>query len=368
MAANFTAVPVLDYSLALSPSTKPLFIKQLRNAAINVGFLYLSNTPVDGKLTEDLINFIPKMFDLPQEHKEKIRMRNSPHFLGYSKFGAELTKGKVDMREQFDIATKHECQWKDGDPDYKRLWGPSQWPDEALIPGFRSTLEQYLEQVHALADSFVTVLSESIGLGPDGLSKFYDTPELMQHRSKIVQYPVVNERSPSNQGVGPHYDAGFVTVLLQASPHEGLQVQNLRGEWIDAKPIPGTFVVNFGRALEFATQGIVRATSHRVLSPPLGSTSPRYSVPFFHNIGLDVRVSDKQYQLEFPSQILDLRDKRGQTADTDSVNFSEFGTEPSGHVNLVGRIKSHPDVAEQHYHALFKRYFPEGLPEHGSAY
>ncbi|KAF8916668.1 hypothetical protein CPB85DRAFT_1374548 [Mucidula mucida] len=358
MDANFTAVPILDYSLALSPSTKPLFIEQLRNAAINVGFLYLSNTPVDGNLTEELINFIPKTFGLPQEEKEKIRMRNSPHFLGYSKFGAELTKGKVDMREQFDIATKHECRWKEGDPDYKRLWGPSQvytyleccLQQLTLYSGFRSTLEQYLEQVHALADSFVTVLSEAIGLGPDGLSKFYDTPELMQHRSKIVQYPVVNERSPSNQGVGPHYDAGFVTILLQASPHEGLQVQNLRGEWIDAKPIPGTFV--------FATQGIVRATSHRVLSPPLGSTSPRYSVPFFHNIGLDV----------LPSQILALRDKRGQIADTDSVNFSEFGTEPYGYVNLVGRVKSHPDVAEQHYHNLFKRYFPEGLPEHGSAY
>ncbi len=126
MDANFTAVPILDYSLALSPSTKPLFIEQLRNAAINVGFLYLSNTPVDGNLTEELINFIPKTFGLPQEEKEKIRMRNSPHFLGYSKFGAELTKGKVDMREQFDIATKHECRWKEGDPDYKRLWGPSQ--------------------------------------------------------------------------------------------------------------------------------------------------------------------------------------------------------------------------------------------------
>ena len=53
-------------------------------------------------------------------------MRNSPHFLGYSQFGAEYTKGNVDMREQFDIATPHECQWKSEDPDYKRLWGPSQ--------------------------------------------------------------------------------------------------------------------------------------------------------------------------------------------------------------------------------------------------
>ena len=53
-------------------------------------------------------------------------MANSEHFLGYSRLGAELTKGKVDQREQFDFATKHVCRWKEGDAEYYRLWGPSQ--------------------------------------------------------------------------------------------------------------------------------------------------------------------------------------------------------------------------------------------------
>ena len=101
---------------------------------------------------------------------------------------------------------------------------------------------------------------------PGGLSEFYDKPPLMQHRAKIVKYPVVQDHT---QGVGPHYDAGFLTFvsmrrsfysgsnfahsqcvhaqLLQASPHRGLQVQNLAGDWIDAPPVPGSFVVNFGK-------------------------------------------------------------------------------------------------------------------------
>jgi isopenicillin N synthase-like dioxygenase len=55
-------------------------------------------------------------------------MVNSKHFLGYSKLGAEFTKGQTDWREQFDIATPHVCRAVEGrgDPDYWSLWGPSQ--------------------------------------------------------------------------------------------------------------------------------------------------------------------------------------------------------------------------------------------------
>ncbi|KAJ3850672.1 iron/ascorbate oxidoreductase [Lentinula lateritia] len=367
---NFSSIPLLDYSLVLSSSTKSQFILDLRHALINVGFLYLSNidSVVDQHLIDTLKDFIPKLFALPQEEKDKIRMANSPHFLGYSRLGAELTKGKTDNREQFDIATEHVSRWKPGDPDYWNVWGPSQYLDEALIPGFQQTMKTYLSQVAALGTHFITLIAEALGLPPEGLSRFYDTPDRMQHRSKVVQYPVPSERSQSDQGVGPHYDAGFLTILLQASPHPGLQVQNLGGNWIDAPPIPGTFVINFGRALEFATKGIARATSHRVLSPPVGSLSPRYSVPLFHNIALDVRVRDSKYELEFPPEILKLRDERGNLPQTDSINYSEFESQPSGMVQLMGRVKSHPDVAQRHYPALFKQFFPDGLPKQGFAY
>lgn len=126
MASNFSSVPVLDYSLVSDPARKPEFILQLRHALINVGFLYLSNPPVAERDISALTEYIPRLFALPQESKDKISMVNSPHFLGYSKLGAELTRGKTDQREQFDIATPHVCRWRPGEPDYLRLWGPSQ--------------------------------------------------------------------------------------------------------------------------------------------------------------------------------------------------------------------------------------------------
>ena len=86
-----------------------------------------------------------------------------------------------------------------------------QWPDEKLIPGFREVLERYLEEVQELSYKFSSFIAEAFGLGPDGLSQYYEAPELMQHRAKIVQYPVVE--GSNDQGVGPHYDAGFLTFV-----------------------------------------------------------------------------------------------------------------------------------------------------------
>ncbi|KAK7001541.1 Clavaminate synthase-like protein [Favolaschia claudopus] len=363
---NFSSVPILDYSQILSPTTKPHFIHHLQHALINVGFLYLSNVPID---TSALTAYIPRLFELPQDAKDDIRMSNSKHFLGYSKLGAEFTKGRTDWREQFDFATPHVSRGIDGrgDPDYWYLWGPSQWPDESLLPGFKVTMERYLLDVQQLSYDFIGLLAEAFGLPPEALKQYYDTDERMQHRGKIVRYPQT-EADAEGQGVGPHYDAGFLTFLLQASDHKGLQVQNLSGDWIDVPPIPGTFVVNIGKALEFATQGLARATSHRVLSPTpaSGGTGPRYSVPFFQNIGLDTKLTE--HVLEFPPEILKLRDARGRVGATDSVNFTEFDREPSGRVNLIGRVKSHPDVAERHYPELFKQIFPNGVPKEVSAY
>ena len=73
-------------------------------------------------------------------------------------------------------------------------------------------MERYLDQVQDLSYKLSSLLAEAFGLPPNGLAHFYDTDELMQHRSKIVRYPVVKE-GHDDQGVGPHYDAGFLTFV-----------------------------------------------------------------------------------------------------------------------------------------------------------
>ena len=124
--AKFSRIPVLDYSLISPPSTKPLFISQLQHALINVGFLYLSNHTVPASTIDPLLDYIPKLFALPQEEKEQIQIFNSPHFVGYSGLDAGLTSGKVDHKEQFEFRTKHQTSWRKREEEYWKLWGPSQ--------------------------------------------------------------------------------------------------------------------------------------------------------------------------------------------------------------------------------------------------
>lgn len=360
--SDFTTIPILEYDLL--SRDRGAFLAQLRQALVHVGFMYLRGAPVDAA---PIVAQIPRVFALPQDRKDALSMRNSPHFLGYTSLGTEFTRGARDMREQFDLATPFANRWKQGDPEYLKLWGQSQWPTEVELPGFRAVVEEFYGKFDQLAHDFTGLVSEALGLPAEALYEFFEPPGEMQHRGKIIKYPETLA-GDSDQGVGPHYDSGFLTFLLQASNHRGLQVQNFSGEWIDVPPLPGTFVVNIGKGLEALTSGVALATSHRVLSPAPGS-GPRYSVPFFQMIAQRVVLGDAAAVLaeKFPPEILAERDRRGK-ATTDSVNYTEYGVLPAGQVALIGRVKSHPDVAEIHYPRLFSELFPKGLPTQVSAY
>jgi isopenicillin N synthase-like dioxygenase len=123
---TFTSIPILDLSLASSPTTHYELLRQLRYALTSVGFLYVVNHGVPQEVVSDLITALPTLFALPHDVKEEIALQNSPHFLGYSSVGAEMTAGKMDRREQVELATELPALWREGLPLYERLKGPNQ--------------------------------------------------------------------------------------------------------------------------------------------------------------------------------------------------------------------------------------------------
>ncbi|KAL4915816.1 hypothetical protein BDW62DRAFT_212387 [Aspergillus aurantiobrunneus] len=358
---SFTAIPVLDYSLSAFPDTKPAFLADLRNALVNVGFFYLVNAPIAPKIRDGIVEQCQALFDLPLEKKLEIEMVNSKHFLGYSRLGAEITARKQDYREQFDFATELPEPGPE-EPLYRNIRGPNQWPDEDAIPGFRQSVEEYLAQLSPVADHFQVLIAEALDLHPMALKQFFDVP--VQQKMKLIKYPTPTG-SDESQGVGAHKDSEFLTFLLQATPHHGLEVQNKSGLWISAPPIDGSLVVNIGRALEAITGGVCTATTHRVnLAPsnyvdadstPLG---PRFSIPVFQGMSLDLSIED--ISLEFPANIKELVGDEKARSDAEAT-FNKTFRGRTGEGTLIHRIISHQDVGRRWYPEILARALGESI-------
>ncbi|CAK7273665.1 hypothetical protein SEPCBS57363_005766 [Sporothrix epigloea] len=356
---SFTSIPVLDVSRASDPSTKPAFLADLRNALIEVGFFYIKNVGIPDELFQTVIEQGRAFFDIPEEEKLRIEMKNAPSFLGYSRLSAEITAGAVDHREQLDLSTEHDVPGPNA-PLYDNLLAPNQWPSEDVMPRFRQAFAEFMTRMGDMSLYFTSLVAEAIGLPPAAFERYFDPdPRRRQHKLKIVKYPDVAELDAaaggSNQGVGPHKDSMYTTFLVQASHHRGLQAQNPRGEWIDAPPIDGTLVVVIGQALEALTQGVCVSTTHRVLSPEAGAGT-RFSIPFFQGVRLDTefeeleRVGVGAVPEEVKEQRRAVVAAAGSRLDDVEFTFRTGGAAKTlGEATLRNRVKSHQDVGERWY-------------------
>lgn len=291
-----------------------------------------------------------------QRDRLKIEMKNAQSFLGYSRLSAEITAGEIDHREQIDLSTDHPVPGPEA-PRYYNLLAPNQWPSPAVLPAFRPAFTEYMKRMGDMSIRFTSLIAEAIELPPDAFDKYFDGPS-QQHKLKIVKYPDVAELGPdaaSRQGVGPHKDSMLTSYLLQASHHRGLQVQNIKGEWIDAPPIEGTLVVAIGQGMEALTQGVCTSTTHRVLSPAAGEGA-RFSIPFFQGVRGDAEFEDleKVGVGQVPEAVKEQRRRvlEANGGRLDDVEFTFRGggvAKTLGEATLRNRVKSHPDVGERWY-------------------
>jgi len=99
-----------------------------------------------------------------------------------------------------------------------------------------------------------------------------------------VHYPADPARAVAEWGISAHTDYECFTILHVTAP--GLQVMNANGDWIDAPPVEGAFVINIGDMLEAMTNGRFIATPHRVRNVP----DERFSFPLFCSLDYDTMI------------------------------------------------------------------------------
>ena len=329
---DITALPILDLSLLDGTAIQRQgFLDDLRHAARDVGFFYLTGHGIDSELLQQVQASARQFFALPDSEKAAVGMINSPHFRGYNRAASEITRGQPDLREQFDLgAERAVLPIDDNSPWWARLQGPNQWP--AALPELKPLLLDWQQAMTGMSLRLLRAFAEALSLPQESFDRLYgDQPN---EHIKLMRYPGQAPQQ-SNQGVGAHKDSGFLSFLLQ-DRQAGLQVEIEEGRWIDALPLENTLVVNIGELLELATNGYLRATVHRVLSPQAGNE--RLSIAFFLGAQLDAVVP--LYSL--PTALL--RDARGPASDPDNPLFRDVGWN-----YLKGRLRSHPDVARRYY-------------------
>lgn len=324
---------MLDLSQLTSGHDAQQFLANLRSATHEVGFFYLVGHGVPQELMDTMITAARQFFALPEDDKLAIENVNSPHFRGYTRVGGERTQGLADWREQIDIGPERATVPPGpGVPDWERMEGPNQWP--AAMPELRPLVDRWHGEMMRVSRDLLHAWALALGQPEDVFdAAFADRPSTLL---KIVRYPGRSDgAAAAGQGVGSHKDGGVLTLLLVEPGTVGLQVEHPQG-WIDAPPMRGAFVVNIGELLEVATNGYLKATVHRVLSPAPGTD--RISVPFFYNPALSANIP----VLQLPPDLA--TEATGVTADPANPIHSTYGA------NLLkSRLRAHPDVAARHH-------------------
>ncbi|UOE43899.1 isopenicillin N synthase family dioxygenase [Agromyces larvae] len=329
-----TGIPVLDLSLLNgTPEQRAQFRVDLRRATHEVGFFSLIGHGVPASVIERAYDVARAFFALPESQKLAIENVKSPHFRGYTRMGGERTLGRVDIREQIDIGAERPAVPLDPDtPDYWILQGPNLWPES--LPELREVAADWIARLDAVASRLLTAWAEALGAPADTFDHAFERPSPYL---KIVRYPGVDAEQPA-QGVGAHKDLGVLTLLSVEDGKAGLQVEK-DGEWIDVVAPPGAFIVNIGELLEIATDGYLKATLHRVVSPAPGTE--RISIPYFHGPALDARVPSIELPAAFAAEA------PGATDDPTNPLHAVFGENW-----LKSRLRAHPNVVEAQHPQL----------------
>jgi isopenicillin N synthase-like dioxygenase len=267
-------IPVVSLA-ALRTGADPAAVAAALGAACHQdGFFYVVDHGVDPGLEARLETASREFFAQPPAAKLAIRMAlGGPAWRGYFPAGDELTSGRPDVKEGIyfgsELAADHP-RVQAGIP----LHGANLMPSHPADLG--PTVLAWIDAMTELAQHVLRGVARSLDLPEDWFAEHYTADPTVLFR--IFNYPPAGPVVEGEQwGVGEHTDYGLLTILKQ-DDHGGLQVRSRSQGWIDAPPLPGTFVCNIGDMLDRLTGGHYRSTPHRVI-PSVGYH--RLSWPFF---------------------------------------------------------------------------------------
>ena len=277
-------IPIVDLAPLIAGKAVGLksIATEIGQACRTRGFFYIKNHGVPERLIADVFAQSASFFAQPLAEKERLSITNSRNNRGYVAFeGENLDPGRPgDAKEAFNIGR----ELAPDDPDLLAgvpFHAANQWPSSTP---FRATMLDYFAAQLSLCTQLHRAFATDLGLDSDFFAHSIDRPLAVL---RLLHYPPhPGQFDGSQYGAAPHTDYGNVTTLAQDDAG-GLEVRTRDGSWIDATPIPGTFVCNIGDCLMRWSNDTYVSTPHRVVNR---SGRERSSVVFFCDPNADARV------------------------------------------------------------------------------
>ncbi|WP_019669689.1 isopenicillin N synthase family dioxygenase [Eudoraea adriatica] len=270
--SKIPSVDLRDYTSG-NPVRKEKFTKEIGSAFENIGFVALSGHFLSDELVKDLYGEVKKFFELPQSVKDSYEIEGIGGQRGYTSFGKEHAKGRKegDLKEFW-----HFGQYVEDDPILEK-----EYPENVIVrelPKFNTVGKETYKMLEKTAKYVLRALALHLNLPETYFDGYIKNGNSIL---RPIHYPpIVNE--PKNAvRAAAHGDINLITLLMGAHGR-GLQVQNHKGEWIDAIATTDQLMINVGDMLSRLSNEKLKSTVHRVVNPPreLWNTS-RYSIPFF---------------------------------------------------------------------------------------
>ena len=275
------SVNLTDF-LSDDPIRKQNFVDAIGKAYEEIGFVALKGHFLDDTLVDNLYKEVKNFFSLPTETKQKYEIPGIGGQRGYVSFGKESAKGKKegDLKEFW-----HFGQYVDNNDKLK-----AEYPTNVAVkelPEFNKIGKETYKMLEKTAKYVLRALALHLNLD----ERYFDG--YIHNGNSIlrpIHYPPITQEPKEAVRAAAHGDINLITLLMGAQGR-GLQVQNHKGEWIDAIAESDELMINVGDMLSRHTNNKLKSTIHRVINPPkeLWGNS-RYSIPFFMHPISDMKL------------------------------------------------------------------------------
>ncbi|MBL7664349.1 MAG: isopenicillin N synthase family oxygenase [Bacteriovoracaceae bacterium] len=254
-----------------SSTEQAKFVDSLMYGLKDYGFITLVDHTVDSKLCKKAYDVVHEFFQQPTSYKEKFVCLEGGGQRGFTAFGKEHAKDSKfpDLKEFWHVGRQVSDEHK-----FRKYYPKNVWPEG--MPEFKEVLSKLYNSL----DQTSVILLEAIGKGldvPEGY--FKEMVTLGNSILRPIHYPPTKNAPMGSVRAAAHEDINLITILMGATT-SGLELLDHDGTWLPVETREGELIVDTGDMMEVITNGVLKATTHRVVNPDDSGTT-RYSMPFF---------------------------------------------------------------------------------------